>query len=217
MQRLGYDRYGAHGGDFGSLISVHLGQLHPDRVIGVHVVGSLASPSGDPAELATLTDGERQHMEDRKRFWSQERGYADIQSTRPQTLAYGLTDSPAGQLAWIVEKFKGWTDSATVPEDAIDRDLLLTNVTVYWLTGTAESPARLYKETPDLGQHIAREPSTVPPEPRRSPGMPPCRSDDSPRATTILCTGRSSTVAATSRPWKYPTYSSATCRSSSMC
>ena len=74
-------------------------------------------------------------------------GYAIIQSTRPQTLGFGLADSPAGQLAWIVEKFKEWTDPAfELPEDAVDRDLLLTNVSVYWLTGTATSSARLYKE-----------------------------------------------------------------------
>jgi microsomal epoxide hydrolase len=86
-----------------------------------------------------------------------------IQSTKPQTLAYGLTDSPAGLLAWIAEKFKEWTDSASVPEDAVDRDQLLTDVTVYWVTGTANSSARLYYEFARSGASWGRvEPSTVP-------------------------------------------------------
>lgn len=94
-----------------------------------------------------------------------------IQATRPQTLAYALTDSPVGQLAWIVEKFREWTDSSRLPEDAVDRDQLLTNVTAYWLTGTAGSSARLYKETAnDLGR--ANEPSTVPTGVAVFPGEP---------------------------------------------
>jgi pimeloyl-ACP methyl ester carboxylesterase len=161
MGRLGYERYGAHGGDFGALLSPELGRLHPDRVVGVHVNGFLTSPPRDPAQLADLDERERQRLEAFKRFWRDARGYAVIQATRPQTLAYALTDSPVGQLAWIVEKFKEWTDSPERPEDAVDRDQLLTNVTVYWLTGTAGSSARLYKETAnDLGR--ANEPSTVP-------------------------------------------------------
>ncbi|GGP07201.1 epoxide hydrolase [Nonomuraea glycinis] len=138
MHRLGYARYGAQGGDTGSLISPVLGRIAPDQVVGVHVNGALGFPTGDRS------------------------GYSAIQSTRPQTLAYGLHDSPAGQLAWIVEKFKEWTDpAAELPEDAVDRDQLLTNVTVYWLTGTAGSAARLYKDgAMDWSQPLG--PSRVP-------------------------------------------------------
>ncbi|MPZ87985.1 MAG: alpha/beta fold hydrolase [Nitriliruptorales bacterium] len=161
MGRLGYERYGAHGGDFGSLLSPELGRLYPDRVVGVHVNGFLTLPSRDPAQLADLTDTERSRLEALKRFRRDQRGYALIQATRPQTLSYGLTDSPVGQLAWIVEKFKEWTDSSQLPEEAVDRDQILTNVMLYWLTGTAGSSARLYKETAhDLGG--ANEPSSVP-------------------------------------------------------
>jgi pimeloyl-ACP methyl ester carboxylesterase len=171
MGRLGYERYGAHGGDFGALLSPELGRLHPDRVVGVHVNGFLTQPPRDPAQLAELSEEERQPLEAFSRFWRNARGYAAIQATRPQTLAYALTDSPVGQLAWIVEKFKEWTDSSERPEDAVDRDQLLTNVTVYWLTGTAGSSARLYKET---AGELARsnQPSTVPTGVAVFPGEP---------------------------------------------
>ena len=99
------------------------------------------APLGPAERKRTLASWQR-HQE-----WSRERqGYADIQSTRPQTLAYALTDSPVGQLAWIAEKFKEWTDSRDRPEDAVDRDQMLTNVMLYWLTGTAGSSARIYYE-----------------------------------------------------------------------
>jgi epoxide hydrolase len=90
-------------------------------------------------------------------------GYMKLKSTRPQTLAYGLTDSPVGQLAWVVEKFREWTDSAKVPEDAVDRDQLLTNVMLYWLTATAGSSAQLYVETAELLPTAAVPPSLPPP------------------------------------------------------
>jgi epoxide hydrolase len=171
MKRLGYDRYGAHGGDFGSLLSPELGRLHPDRVVGVHVNGFLGGNVRNPAELAGLTETERERLEALKRQRRDQRGYAVLQATRPQTLAYALTDSPVGQLGWIVEKFKEWTDSAGLPEDAVDRDQVLTNVTLYWLTTTAGSSARLYKETAnDLGR--ASEPSTVPTGVAVFPGEP---------------------------------------------
>ncbi|MFF0726239.1 epoxide hydrolase family protein [Streptomyces sp. NPDC004134] len=153
MRRLGYGRYGAQGGDWGAAISRELGRLRGDQVIGVHLnlipgAGATAEPAA--AELAALGPAERARtLASWARFqaWSREQqGYADLQSTRPQTLAYALTDSPVGQLAWIAEKFKEWTDSADRPEDAVDRDHLLTNVMLYWLTGTAGSSARIYYE-----------------------------------------------------------------------
>ncbi|MGC7099589.1 epoxide hydrolase family protein [Amycolatopsis lurida] len=146
MERLGYHRYGTQGGDWGSAISRELGRLRPENVIGVHlnlIPGSAQSTEPTETELAG-EDGERVlDSWERNKIWMRERqGYADIQSTRPQTLAYGLTDSPVGQLAWIAEKFAEWAD----PRSEVDRDHLLTNVMLYWLTGTAGSSARIYYE-----------------------------------------------------------------------
>ncbi|MEE6261465.1 epoxide hydrolase family protein [Plantactinospora sonchi] len=153
MRRLGYQRYGVQGGDWGSVISRELGRTRTDDVIGVHLnllPGSSVTEEPDAAQLAMLGPAERERTLAswrRTQQWDRDRaGYAAIQSTRPQTLAYGLTDSPVGQLAWIAEKFKEWTDSSTRPEDAVDRDHLLTNVMLYWLTGTAGSSARIYYE-----------------------------------------------------------------------
>jgi epoxide hydrolase len=147
MRRLGYRRYGAQGGDTGSIVSPELGRVDREHLVGVHVNNLGTFPSGDPSELADLSDAERRRLDHFQELGREGIGYAMIQSTRPQTLAYGLADSPAGQLAWIVEKFKEWTDpAAELPEDAVDRDHLLTNVTVYWLTNTAGSSARLYYE-----------------------------------------------------------------------
>jgi len=146
MRRLGYERYGAQGGDTGSFISRHLGLVDPDHLIGVHLNFLMTFPTGDPAELEGLTEKEQARLALVDRFNTELSGYYAVQSTRPQTLAYGLTDSPVGQLAWIVDLFKEWTDSTDVPEDAIDRDQMLTNVMLYWLTETARSSADIYKE-----------------------------------------------------------------------
>ncbi|MFD3654648.1 epoxide hydrolase family protein [Streptomyces sp. NPDC058620] len=153
MRRLGHQRYGVQGGDWGAAISRELGRTLPDQVIGVHLnllPNSGATHEPDARELDALSPHERKRtLASWERFqeWCRERqGYADVQSTRPQTLAYGLTDSPVGQLAWITEKFKEWTDSRDRPEDAVDRDVMLTNVMLYWLTGTAGSSARIYYE-----------------------------------------------------------------------
>ncbi|WP_369215672.1 epoxide hydrolase family protein [Streptomyces flavofungini] len=170
MERLGYERYGVQGGDWGAAISRELGRVRADRVIGVHLnllpaAGASAEPTA--AELEPLGAAERARTLaswERMREWTRERqGYADIQSTRPQTLAYALTDSPIGQLAWICEKFKEWTDSASRPEDAVDRDDMLTNVMLYWLTGTANSSARIYYERSHADYWGA------PPEPSSTP------------------------------------------------
>ena len=130
----------------------------------MHVNNLGTFPSGDPAELAGLSEGDQARLALMGKWGQEMSGYAIIQSTRPQTLSYALTDSPAGQLAWIVEKFKEWTDpAAELPDDAVDRDLILTDVSVYWLTGTAGSAARIYYEgTRTWGQ--AR------PSPRCRPG-----------------------------------------------
>ena len=144
MRRLGYDRYGAQGGDWGSAISRELGVTDAGHVAGVHVNMLRTGPAGEDDDL---TDEDQRRLALTERFQRDLSGYLKQQSTRPQTLAYALHDSPVGQLAWIVEKFREWTDSTDVPEDAVDRDLMLTNVTIYWLTGTAGSSARLYRES----------------------------------------------------------------------
>ena len=152
MRRLGYERYGAQGGDFGAFIAPDLGRVDPGHVIGVHVNAATMGfiPFGDipEEELAALSPIEKQRVERMRRFLGEGNGYFQIQSTRPQTLAYGLTDSPAGQLAWIVEKFKEWSSaSGELPEDAIPRDTILADISVYWFTRTAGSSANLYYES----------------------------------------------------------------------
>jgi epoxide hydrolase len=166
MARLGYQRYGAQGGDWGAFIAPELGRIDPEHVVGVHVNAATFGfipfgPVGEE-ELATFTDAEKARLDRLNRFLSEMNGYFQISATRPQTLAYGLTDSPVGLLAWIVEKFKEWTDSsAELPEDAVDRDHMLTNVMLYWLTGTAGSSARLYYENLH-GAAWGKQPSPTP-------------------------------------------------------
>jgi pimeloyl-ACP methyl ester carboxylesterase len=156
MRRLGYDRYGVQGGDWGAFVSPAVGRADPDHVVGVHVnaatMGFIPFGPVEPDELATFTEVEKARLGRLNNFLSDMNGYFQIQATRPQTIAYGLADSPVGQLAWIVEKFKEWTNSARgLPEDAVDRDHLLTNVMVYWLTNTAGSSGRLYYENMHSG------------------------------------------------------------------
>jgi pimeloyl-ACP methyl ester carboxylesterase len=140
MQRLGYERYGAQGGDWGSLISRLVAAADPSRVLGVHV-NFLPLPPPDPS--VALSEEDQARVAATTKYMATPAGYVRQQSTRPQTLSYGLTDSPVGQLAWIAEKFKEWTD----PASTIDRDHLLTNVMLYWLTATAGSSARIYYES----------------------------------------------------------------------
>ncbi len=147
MRRLGYDRYVAQGGDAGSVISQALGLVDPEHVLGVHVNMLMTFPSGEADELTDLSESDRRRLSRLAHFDTDRSGYMKIQQTRPQTLGYGLTDSPVGQLAWIVEKFQEWTDPAAgQPEDAIDLDRILALVTLYWLTATAGSSAHFYYE-----------------------------------------------------------------------
>jgi microsomal epoxide hydrolase len=162
MRRLGYTRYGAQGGDWGAGVSLSLGRIDADHVVGAHVNFLSARSYGSAAGLEDPTEDERDRLRDSERFANELWGYGAIQGTRPQTLAYALTDSPVGQLAWIVEKFKEWTDSSDRPEDAVDRDQMLTDVTLYWLTRTAGSSARLYYETSHASRGGARGPSLAP-------------------------------------------------------
>jgi epoxide hydrolase len=148
MSRLGYERFGVQGGDHGAFQAPLVGQLEPGRVAGVHVNALLTFPSGDPDEFVGLTDVERDRLGRLEEFQAEQLGYVQIQGTRPQSLAYGLTDSPVGQLAWIMEKFKEWTDPPdALPEQVIDRDTLLTNASLYWFTASAGPSAHLYYET----------------------------------------------------------------------
>jgi microsomal epoxide hydrolase len=158
MSRLGYQRYGAQGGDWGSIISRELGLAASGQVAGVHLNMLITRVPDDAGEL---TEEESRRREAARRFRTTGSGYSAIQGTRPQTLAYGLVDSPAGQLAWITEKFGEWTDNG-LPDEAVDRDQLLTNVMLYWLTGTAGSSARLYYETARARAWNPTARSTVP-------------------------------------------------------
>jgi pimeloyl-ACP methyl ester carboxylesterase len=147
MTRLGYERYGVQGSGGGGWIAVEMGRQAPDRVLGVHLNGHVTFPSGDPADFDGLTEAEQTRLQRLQNFRDDMMGFNAIQSTRPHTLAHALHDSPTGQLAWIVEKFKEWTDpAAELPEDAVGRDTLLTNISVYWFSGTAGSSANLYYE-----------------------------------------------------------------------
>jgi pimeloyl-ACP methyl ester carboxylesterase len=155
MHRLGYERYGAQGGDVGSGIVGMLAGFDRDRVVGVHtnsdplaVMGALDYLPEGVARLASLSEEDRAAVEQTRALTDAGSGYLKLQSNRPQTIAYSLTDSPVGQLAWIVENFKEWTDETNeLPEDAVDLDQLLTNVSVYWFTGTGASAARFLFET----------------------------------------------------------------------
>jgi pimeloyl-ACP methyl ester carboxylesterase len=157
MRRLGYDRYAVQGGDMGQFVACSLGRQHPEHVIGVHVNAATygfipwGELSGD--ELASLTDAERERIDRLNHFNSEGSGYFQIQATRPQTIAAGLSDSPVGQLAWIVDLFKEWTLPIDGGEDIpVDRDTLLTNVMIYWLTNTSASAARVYYENMHSGK-----------------------------------------------------------------
>jgi len=145
MGRLGYPRYGAQGGDWGSLVSAALGRRHPARVLGVHLNFVVAFP--DPGTIADLTEREQAALASMKYYGDWDSGYSKQQSTRPQTIGYGLVDSPAGLCAWIVEKFWSWTDSDGDPASVLTRDELLDNVMMYWLPATGASSARMYWES----------------------------------------------------------------------
>ncbi len=145
MARLGYGRYGAQGGDWGSMISQNIGRHDPDHCEAVHVNFLFAAaPEDGPGEL---TEAEQAGMARANLYFTEGAGYMQIQSTKPQTLAYGLTDSAVGQLAWIAEKFLAWTDNDGTIESAVSRDRLLTNISLYWFTATGGSSARMYYET----------------------------------------------------------------------
>src|SRR5579872_758458 len=148
MGELGYERFAAQGGDWGAAVSTALGLDHAQRIIGIHLnyiagrfllVGTLNQPPAD--------DVAKSYLGELRGWWDLEGGYSHIQSTKPQTLGYGLNDSPVGLAAWIIEKFRTWSDCSGDVESIFTRDELLTNVMIYWATQTIHSSTRLYYET----------------------------------------------------------------------
>jgi pimeloyl-ACP methyl ester carboxylesterase len=148
MEELGYKRFATQGGDWGAIISMALGLNHAERIVGVHLnyiagrflLGGTLTPQHTD-EVVNAYLGEL------RGWWDREGGYSHIQSTRPQTLSYGLSDSPVGLAAWIIEKFRTWSDCAGDVESVFTRDELLTNIMIYWVTQTINSSTRLYYES----------------------------------------------------------------------
>ncbi|GAA0866807.1 alpha/beta fold hydrolase [Sphingopyxis soli] len=151
MVALGYDRYFAQGGDWGSAVTCAIGGNHTNHCAGIHVNMIVGQP--DPATMSDLTDDEKAYLARFAWYRAKDNGYSTQQATRPQTVGYGLADSPVGQMCWIVEKFHGWTDCGHQPggqsigghpEKALSKDAMLDTVSLYWLTNSAASSARLY-------------------------------------------------------------------------
>lgn len=167
MERLGYSTFAAHGGDWGGVVTTVLGGRFPEQVLGIHTTLAQAPPG-----LTTdgLTATERTWAEETRAFWSTRAAYAKQQATRPQTIGYSLVDSPVGLLAWILDKFAEWTDTEDSPFETIPRDSILDDVTLYWLTRTGASAARIYYEShggvnaldPDLRVEVPSAISTYP-------------------------------------------------------
>lgn len=150
MRRLGYDRYGAVGNDAGSMISPEVGRIDPEHVVGVHVTQIFSFPSGDPAEMAGLTDEEQGQLQTLQSFMENKFAFNTLMSQQPQTLAFAVNDSPAGLLAW----------NGQLLGDDLAPDFALSNVMLYWLTGTTASAARLYYE--NMRESGPTEPTTIP-------------------------------------------------------
>jgi microsomal epoxide hydrolase len=161
MARLGYERYGVQGGDWGSIVAANMADLAPGNVAGLHLnFLRIPRPRGDDRVLDAEEGAREVEM---ARWQSEETGYSAIQGTKPQTVGYALDDSPVGLCAWIVEKFRSWSDCGGDVERSFTKDQLLTNVSLYWLTRTATSAARIYYEMRAAGAAaVPRAPITVP-------------------------------------------------------
>jgi pimeloyl-ACP methyl ester carboxylesterase len=164
MRELGYSRFGAQGGDWGSVVSLALGLEHAERIAGIHLNylagrfllgGTLNQPQKDEVADAYLAE--------LRGWFDEEGGYSHVHATRPQTLGYGLNDSPVGLAAWIIEKFRTWSDCGGDPESVFTRDELLTNVMIYWVTETIHSSTRLYYETRQRPLQLSAAKRIVPP------------------------------------------------------
>lgn len=161
MRELGYERYGVQGGDWGAVIGTALARQYPEAVIGLHL--NFAAGAPPPAEGAAMSEAEQAYRAFRQKFEAEESAYMRLQGTRPQTLGYALNDSPVGLLAWILEKFWAWADHGDDLWDRLDRDKVLTNVTLYWLTGHILSASRLYYEMSHATERVVgRIPDSVP-------------------------------------------------------
>src|SRR5436190_79121 len=144
-RHLGYERFAVRGGDIGSGISAFLGLDHPQHVVGVHVSDAIRNPYLGPG-ARPLTTAEERFLAEEADWMRREGAYDHMQATKPQTLAYGLFDSPAGLAAWIVEKLRSWSDCGGDVERRFSRDEILTQLTIYWATGTIHSANRMYFE-----------------------------------------------------------------------
>jgi len=147
MARLGYQRYGVQGGDWGAIIGTQVARNDAAHVAGLHLNMCTAPPPAGVDSSAGLSEAERTRLKARDGFQAEETGYQQIQGTKPQTLGFALNDSPVGLAAWIVEKFRTWCDCDGNPEKIFTKDELLTNITLYWVTQTAASSARIYYES----------------------------------------------------------------------
>ena len=149
MGRLGYGRYGAQGGDWGALVTTQVGRLDPESCAGIHLNMAIALP---PPDGPALSEKEQKWVAELAAFQAGETGYQQIQATKPQTLGYALTDSPAGLAGWILEKFRTWSDCGGDVYACFTKDELLANITLYWVTGTINSSMRMYYETMKSGR-----------------------------------------------------------------
>jgi pimeloyl-ACP methyl ester carboxylesterase len=175
MSRLGYERYAVHGTDVGAGVVDLVAMVAPDRVVGTHLSGTVAAmPLGSELPTDGLTAPDRERAERFNEFRSEGVGYLHMQATRPATIGYSLNDSPVGQLAWIVDKLWAWTDPAKeLPEDALDRDQLLTNASVYWFTGSGASSANgTYEGMQAWKQMAASQPPPAPAQAHRQTRPP---------------------------------------------
>ncbi len=157
MPKLGYDEYVAQGGDWGAMVTTRIGVQDPENCRGIHLNMPIAPP--DPETMDDLTDREKAAMGSMQHYQQWDSGYSKQQSTRPQTLGYGLVDSPAGQAGWILEKYWSWMDCDGHPENVLTRDELLDNVMMYWLPATGASSARLYWQS---FNNVTLDPVTIP-------------------------------------------------------
>lgn len=175
MRRLGYERYGVQGTDVGTGVAGILGMIDGGRVAGIHLSGTVAAmPFGPPVEVDGRTGADRARAERFNEFQATGLGYLHLQSTRPQTLAYALTDSPVAQLAWIAEKFHDWTDpTAELPDDAVDRDQLLTNVSIFWFTEAGASSAHAVCDGMQAWRAMAASPPETAGAPEHTQPSPP--------------------------------------------
>lgn len=165
MQRLGYDRFGAQGGDFGASVTVWLARDHADKLTGFHLnmMPSSLRPSPEALAAKPPSEAEKMLLAEGADFVEREGGYSHIQRTKPQTLGYGLNDSPAGLAAWIVEKFRTWSDCGGDVESVFTRDELLDNISLYWFTQTITSSVRLYRESARVPLRIEAGERITPP------------------------------------------------------